>query len=357
MLRTLLILLLLVHGLIHAAAFRLHMTTPATIVWLTAGALLITAAVLVALHLRMWAIPAAIGIVLSQIVIILWWKDARFGTIANALLVVPTVVGLAGLLPGSSYYRFRQLAQDGLARMPPAPALVTARDLEPLPAAVQRYLRFSGVVGKPRVVNFRVTFRGGLAPSRDSALLPFTAEQISFVDQRTRLFFIESKRSGIPFDALHAYVGPHATMRVKLASLVTIVDAKGPKMDQSETVTMFNDMCFLAPATLIDPSIQWEELPDATVKGTFRNAGHTISAILSFNPDGSLANFVSQDRYQSADGKTYQLYPWATPIREYRDFRGVKIGARGDAVWHEPGGAFKYADMEVVDVRYNVTSL
>ena len=80
-------------------------------------------------------------------------------------------------------------------------------------------------------------------------------------------------------------------MRVKAAGLVSVVDVSGNEMDQGETVTMFNDMCVMAPATLIDPSIVWEPVDASTARATFTNAGHAIRAELSFNEAGELTNF------------------------------------------------------------------
>lgn len=42
-------------------------------------------------------------------------------------------------------------------------------------------------------------------------------------------------------------------------------------MDKTETVTLFNDMCLMAPATLIDRRIQWQEIDRNSVKATFIN--------------------------------------------------------------------------------------
>lgn len=53
------------------------------------------------------------------------------------------------------------------------------------------------------------------------------------------------------------------------ANLFKVVDAKGDKMNQAETVTLFNDMCFIAPATLIGKKISWEVLNETTVKGVY----------------------------------------------------------------------------------------
>lgn len=368
MLRHVTVALLVAHGLIHllgfasafgvgkAPTFHKAVSPAAGIAWLLVGALFVLAAALAMARVRGWAIPAAIALVASQTLIVAWWQDARFGTIANALLLAPVLVGLASIAPGSSGARFRALADEGFARSSRT-SLVTEADLAPLPPAVQRYLRFVGVVGKPRVVNFVASFRGTIASSRNAPLMPFTAQQASFFDRPTRLFFIESSRAGVPFEALHACVGADATMRVKVASLVTVVDAHGPEMNRSETVTMFNDMCLLAPATLVDPAIAWEALPDGRVKATFENAGNRIAAVLTFAPTGELTGFESNDRSQSSDGKTYLRYPWSTPVRRYRDFHGLKLASEGEAIWREPGGDFTYAHLEIVDVRTNVDRL
>ncbi len=65
----------------------------------------------------------------------------------------------------------------------------------------------------------------------------------------------------------------------------------GKKLDEGETVTLFNDMCFMAPATLIDRNIEWKSTCDTTVDARFTNANITISATLFFNEEGRLETF------------------------------------------------------------------
>jgi hypothetical protein len=126
-------------------------------------------------------------------------------------------------------------------------------------------------------------------------------------------------------------------------------------MTQAETVTLFNDMCLIAPATLVEPAIAWEEVDAHTARATFTNAGHTIRAELSFNDAGELTNFWSDDRRQaSPDGKTMTAVRWSTPVRDYREFGSVRLASRGEGRWHEPGGDYAYIDVELDDVEYNL---
>ena len=131
----------------------------------------------------------------------------------------------------------------------------------------------------------------------DGKWIGISSRQYDFFDEYARLYYIQSSVFGIPFDGLHAYTGDRATMKINVAYFFQVVDAKGEKMNQSENVTLFNDMCVLAPATLINKNIQWEFIDKLTAKAKFTYNGITITASLSFNEKGELVNFVSDDRF------------------------------------------------------------
>jgi hypothetical protein len=233
--------------------------------------------------------------------------------------------------------------------------VVSEADLASLPAPVRRYLRVAGVVGRPRVHNFRVRIHGRIRSGRDARWLPLAAEQYNFADEPARLFYLRSSMFGIPVQGYHRYVGASARMTIKAAALVTVVDVSGSEMDQSETVTMFNDMCIMAPATLIDPAIAWQPIDAKTAGATFTNAGQTIRTELFFNDAGELIDFRSDDRYQtSPDGKSVRKVPWSTPLGEYRSFGHVRLAAHGEGRWHEAGGDYTYIEITLESVEYNV---
>ena len=273
---------------------------------------------------------------------------------AFLVLLAPAVVAALARAPWSfrSLYDREVAARLRLPSRPPSP--VSEADLEHLPPAVRRYLFFVGAVGRPRVRNFRLRFRGALRNGPGSAWMSMVADQQTFVDPPARFFLVEASMFGVPFTAFHRYAGPDATFRVRVASLRTIVDARGPEMNRSETVTLLNDMCLLAPATLIDRRIVWEELGQREVRATWTNAASTVSAVLTFADSGALLDFVSEDRSRTADGRTFERLPWSTPVGEWRVFDGRKLPARAEAIWGHPDGAFAYGRFEVLEVEYNV---
>jgi Family of unknown function (DUF6544) len=250
---------------------------------------------------------------------------------------------------------YKREATAGIARLKPVPDL-TEKDIAHLPDPVQKYLRYSGTLGKPQVQNLYAVISGRQKLQENRPWLTIHAQQYNFYDQPSRFFYITSRLFGIPFSGLHMYSGSAATFQIRLASLIPVVNAYGEIMTKGETVTLFNDMCALAPATLTDKSIQWETIDPLTVRATFTNQGHTISALLYFNQAGELINFVSDDRYQQVKGNTFANFRWSTPLRDYQEINGHKLASYGEAIWHMPKGEFVYAQYHFAQLAYNVKS-
>jgi hypothetical protein len=213
-------------------------------------------------------------------------------------------------------------------------------------------LELAGVVGKPRVTSFHATMRGRIRRSPTSGWLDFEAEQHNFVGEPARLFLMHARQWGVPFEAWHRYADGRASMQVRLASLIDLADARGPQMNQSETVTLFNDMCLLAPGTLIGPGIRFQQIDARAVAAEFTHAGSTIGAQLSFAEDGMLSNFQSDDRYLSSDGKSYSKHRWSTPVLSYRELGGRRVPWRARASWAMPAGELIYVELEILNVEY-----
>jgi hypothetical protein len=363
--KVLFVLLLAGHGLIHTAGFAKAfgfaalpaLTQPvsraAGVAWLAAGLGFLAAAALLLAGSRRWWWAALPAVAVSQALIIQAFHDAKLGTIANAIILVPLLVALAELRPSSLRSRYEADVREAeaiAATLPSQP--VTEQDLLAVPEPVRTYLRRAGVVGKPRPALLHARFRARMRTAPDAGWMTATVEQVSVLGRSPRrLFYMEAARVGVPFVAFHRYVGDAATMQVRVAGLLPLVDAAGPEMTQGETVTLLNDLCILAPAALLDAPITWQAQGPREVRATYANAGHTVSAVLSFDAAGDLAGFVSNDRYQS-DGKTYQLFPWSTPVGGFRAFDGVRLPAEGEARWREPAGEWPYGQFSLLRLDY-----
>lgn len=357
--------LVALHALIHLMGFAKafsyaelpQLTQPiskgAGLVWLAAAFNLFVAAGLFFWTPRTWWLVGLLAVALSQVAIVSAWGDAKFGTIANALILLGVVYGFASQGPFSLRSEYRRAVGARLAR-PLAPPPVTEADLTPLPAPLQRYVRQSGAVGRAQVHRFRAVWRGRIRAGPDDPWMPFTAEQTNFLDEPARFFLMQARKGGLPVDVLHAFGGDSASMQVRLLSAIPMVNAGGPDARRAETVTLFNDLCILAPAALVDPAIRWESLDERSARGYYAVGSDTVSAVLIFNEDGELVDFVSDDRLAaSPDGTTFVRRRWSTPLGDYRDFEGRRVATRGEGRWHPAEMEFVYLEMELLELEVN----
>jgi len=231
--------------------------------------------------------------------------------------------------------------------------LLTEKDIQHLPIPVRRYIHYSGAIGKEKVINFRVEFAGGIRSDSGEEFMPLRSVQYNFTDQPTRLFYIVAKKKGIPAKGIHIYKDRKAIMLIKILGLFTVVNAKGKEMDQGETVTVFNDMCFMAPASLIDRNIEWKEIDNLTVDAKFTNGNITVSATLYFDEEGKLVNFLSKDRFETTDGKTYVNSPWITPATAYANINGYRLPSEAKLIYKRPDEDFCYGEFSLKSIEYN----
>jgi hypothetical protein len=363
-------LVVIVHGCIHGlgaakglrwadvSSLAAPISTAMGVIWLAAGLAMVAAGVLLLAQVRRWWIVGAIAVVISQMVIATSWADARAGTVVNVILLGAVVYGWASQGPRGARAEFRRRAADTLAAAH-STGLLTEADLAHLPVPVAAYLRRSGAVGQPRVVSLHARFHGRIRGGPTKPWMTFTGEQVNtYGAQPSRLFLMDAELVGLPLEVLHVFEAGSATMRVRALSLFTMVDASGPVMDRGETVTIFNDLCILAPAALVDAPVTWLTLDDHHVRGTYTYGVNTVSAELTFDDDHQLVDFVSDDRSAaSADGTTFTLQRWSTPISGYRALGSWRLGTIGEGHWHAPDGEFAYLEYRLDDITYNAADL
>jgi len=349
--------MLVLHGVIHfmgfAKAFNYgnisqltkEIAKPSGVLWLLTAFLFIAASILFVLKKDAWIFCALAAVIISQILIFTVWYDAKFGTIANFIILVVAVLSYGTYHFEKNYQK--DIKENLLRTNRLKTDLLTETDLLPLPEPVQRYLKYTGVLNKPKLKNIRIVFEGQMR-EKGKEFFPFTCEQYNFFDNPTRLFFMKATMKSVTVPGYHRYSHATALMDIRLFGLFPVVKRAGKDMNKAETVTLFNDMCLMAPATLVDKRIIWQAIDSNSAKATFTNQTITISAILNFNKQGQLINFISNDR-------DVNHYPFSTPASNYKTINGINIMTYGEAIWHYPDGKFVYGKFYLKEVEYNVS--
>lgn len=364
--RRLLLTVVLLHGLLHSLGVAAGLagmdvsqipgpvSVPLGVGWLAAGLTVLAAGMTLFAAPRAGWIFGFAAAILSEAMIVTAWPGLRFGTFGNVALLAWSFYELAAHGPWSFRTAYRREVRRLLA--PPSdPGVVTEADVARLPEPIQRYVRLSGAVGKPHVRTLRARWRGEIRAGPDSPWMPFTGEQYNSFrpgELPSRLFFMDARMKGLPVDVWHRFVGDDATMRVRVLSLIPQVNASGAAMRRAETVTLFNDLCVLAPSELTDPAIRWEPVDDHHARATWTRGGETITAELHVNAEGELVDFVSDDRL-AIQGDTATPMRWSTPLRDFRPYGDRHLASAGDGVWHASPRAYPYIRLELTDHAAN----
>jgi hypothetical protein len=186
-------------------------------------------------------------------------------------------------------------------------------------------------------------------------------EQLSdfFDPHRPRRLFVMTTwmKRFLPLAVLHDFAldddqkgGGGATMQVRLAGLLDVVNLAGPELTRTETVTFLNDVAFFAPSRLVDPRLAWTAVEEDNRARVALTMGlNTVSAELIFDREtGELVDFVSEDRGMLEKNGSLRILRWTTPLSQI-----IAIStaggwpARAAPFWHLPEGPYKYGRMRL----------
>ncbi|MDY0281177.1 MAG: hypothetical protein RBR35_11520 [Salinivirgaceae bacterium] len=364
--RVVFLIIVLLHGFIHLLGFvkafdlqkvkalSIPVSKPMGVAWFMVTVLFLLYGTLYYLNIKYAWLFGIFAMIASQILIIYFWNDAKFGTIPNLFILTVVLISFGSHLLLNEFTSY--VEKDFSKNNTLSTDILTEHETAHLPPIVQTYLVVTKSVGQPKIKNFKAEFVGRMRSNPTDKHMNFKSVQYNFFQQPSRYFYMTASKMGLPATGQHMYQNEKATFEVRLLNWFKVVDAKGDKLDQAETVTLFSEMCFMAPATLIDNRITWETVNDTTVNAIFKNGGISIRATLYFNARGELVNSISNDRYDT-DGEKYTSYPWATPVGNYRTIKGYWLPSTIKLIYQKPEGNFIYDELEFNDVRYNLINM
>lgn len=370
--RVALAVLLLIHGAIHVLGFvrafglaRLSalrgetlfelpasFERPVGVLWLVACVLLVVAAAMLLPRVTGWWYLAAAGAIVSQVLVVHAWPEAKIGTLPNVIVLFAAVLAWADA-------RFQSDGDAAVRRLlgsvPPSPAAVVTRaELSVLPAPVRRWLEASGVVGRPRVRSAHLRQRGGLRTSPDQAFMPAEAEQhVSIVDVPGFVWRVRVVMKGVlPIAGRDTYLDGRGRMTIAAASLVPLVDADGPAIDQGTLLRFLAEIVWF-PSAALSPYLRWEAGDDTSARATMTYRGVIGTALFHVDAEGRFVRLTAQ-RYMGG-GPDATLEEWGVVARAWRELHGVTIPVEGAVLWKVAGGDFDYYQWEITDIEYDPT--
>lgn len=276
--------------------------------------------------------------------------------IRNILVILAVILTLLIAISSIANYLFNRSAnkevESLLSKSESADKKkIEEADINRLPGSVQKWLKFSQVLGKERIVKIKVDQKAEMRLKKEQDWMPLTARQYFTTDEPGFIWLAKIKAAPlIHIVGKDKYVDGKGNMLIKIMSLITVADAKGEEIDQG-TLLRFLAEAMWFPTAALENYITWKEIDDNSAEATMTYGNVKASGIFTFSESGEIKNFTAQ-RYKESNGK-YSLETWSVDVSDYKDFSGIKVPTKGEIIWKLADGDFNWYNFEVLNVEYN----
>jgi hypothetical protein len=244
---------------------------------------------------------------------------------------------------------------DARGRLP-SPARFDARELDGLPAPVQRYFRSVLTDGQPIIAAATLQMTGTINLSAAAPQWkPFTSSQRVVTRKPGFLWNAQVNMfPGIPAQIEDSYFAGHGRLIAKVFGLFTVADSQGEgEIARGEFMRYFAESPWYPTALLPHQGVRWEAVDDASASATLVDGPINLTLLFRFNNAGLIASVRAESRGASVgkDGVMLML-PWDCGFSNYQPQEGMLIPMAGEAAWVRPEGRKAYFVGHVKKLRY-----
>jgi hypothetical protein len=249
------------------------------------------------------------------------------------------VAGGAGLVAfGSSRWAGATQAQLALldAASAPAPAgqnkLYDARELEGLPAPVQRYFRAVLKDGQPLIASATFELAGSINMSETGEnWKPFTSWQRAIVHRPGFLWNGSvTLFPGISAHVHDSYIAGVGRLRAAMLGLFTVAEVEGDgEIARGELMRYFAEMAWYPTALLPSQGVRWEAVDDRSANATLVDGPISLTLLFKFDGAGLISG-IHADARGAGVGKDMVMLPWDCSLSNHELRHGMLVPTRGE---------------------------
>ena len=278
--------------------------------------------------------------------------------VAGALVAV-LVLLVAAL--GFGVWRWRRATAALVERLQaaarPLPAAhVDLREVDDLPATVQRYLRAVLTDGAPVVRGASLTHRGSFNMASDPNApqwKPFASRQVVVVQRPG--FVWDGRITMLPGVAAHvhdAYVAGQGLLHAAAAGLITLADLRGTAdLAEGELMRFLAEATWYPTALLPSQGVQWSPVDANAAQATLRDGNAEVTLDFVFGDDGLVRAVRTAARGRTVGGRSVPT-PWEGRWSNYQWRDGMRVPIDGEVAWLLPEGELPYWRGTITALEY-----
>ena len=233
-----------------------------------------------------------------------------------------------------------------------------ARELEGLPAPVQRYFRAVLKDGQPIIGAATIRMAGTINMSASAEQwTPFTSQQrvVTAVAGSGPGFLWNAQVNmfpGVSARVEDSYIAGEGQLIAKLLGLFTVAHAHGGgELACGEFMRYFAEAAWYPTALLSSQGVRWQAVDDASANASIVDGPITLTLLFRFNDAGLIAAVRAEAR-GSGVGKDMVMLPWDCGLSDYQPQSGMLIPMAGEAAWVRPDGRKVYFVGNVKKLNY-----
>lgn len=357
--------ILLVHGLIHligvVKAFsladlpdiNLSLSKPTGILLLIVTILFIISSGLFLFDQSLWWVAALPAVFMSQVLIISTWRDAKFGTLPNIIVLVVAIGGYADFsFDQKIEAEVHQLYSSEEIDSTNASYNVSPEMLNGLPQPVQRWLEQSGAVGEPMISKVRLIQEGELRTDPEQESWSHTAaEQYFNLENPSFVWSVDMEMMPLVYvSGRDLFMDGQGEMLIKLYSLFNIVNESGEKIDRGALQRYLSEIVWF-PSAAVREYISWTEIDSTSALATMTWGGISEDVTFHFDEAGLVSRVIA-DRFMGG-GKDDVRRPWRVDILKTEDMNDLMVPTDVEVSWELDSGTFTWYRFRVTDITYD----
>jgi len=318
------------------------------IIWLLTALLFIISAVGYVIEKDRWWIFGFASVILSQLLIIIYWKDAWAGTIPNVIIFIAAIISCS---ISSFNNKINDETVQLFSNVKGSYNVITKEMAQELPPLVQKWIKRSGIIGKENINTVRLKQKAQMKSKSDGDWMDVNAVQYFRTDEPGFIYKIDV--DAVPLISMAGrdkYENGTGNMLIKISGLYTLSDARGEEIDQGTMIRYLSES-FWFPSFAFSKYIKLEQIDESTAKAIITYNGKDVYIIITFTPEGDVKK-IEAERFGEFEGK-YSKELWSVVNTSYKEYNGVRIANTSEVTWKLKSGDFTWFKLEITELEYN----
>lgn len=324
------------------------------LVWLLGFILFAFATVLLLFNSNYWWLGGFLALIVSQVLIFSYWSDAKFGTIANLIILVSVIIAYSSF---SFKNKIAEERKELLENSEPFSDKVISKEIiSELPYVVQKWMINSGTIGRSPISNVHLVQELKLKMNPEqSEWNNGKAEQYFTINPPAFIWNINTEMNSIlSVVGRDKFENGNGEMTIKLFSLIPVANAKNHEKVNQATLQRYLAEIVWFPSASLSQYIKWESLDEYSAKATMEFKGVKGSGEFHFDEKGNFKKFVAM-RFQ--DSNAEEPSEWTVVATKTEERNGINIPVECEAIWKLETGKWTWLKLKIKDIEYDIKEM